>query len=119
MISRSQAVVKLDIDSYNRPHLGAIESKLLRGGYVWTAMDVLRSPSGRGWHVLIEVEPRPRSVMEVVALQAILGSDPWREAMQMVRAKAFPMVPDFMRNAWNVLYQPDPARRRSIRIKRR
>lgn len=114
MLSRSQAILKLDFDTAKEPDLGVLVQRLARAGYIPIDTVLRRSPSGKGWHVLMEVEPRPRTAMEVVALQAVLGSDPWREAMQIARANAFNRCPAFMRDAWNVLYQSD--RRRSRRI---
>jgi hypothetical protein len=116
MLSRKQALVKLDWDHRRKPDLGVISAKLERAGYVWTDVTVRRSPSGKGWHVILDVEPRPRSPVEVVALQAILGGDPWREAMQMNRARAFAKVPRWMRDAWNVLYQSDSRRARRLKL---
>jgi hypothetical protein len=49
-------------------------------------------------------------------LQAILGGDVNREAMQMHRAKKFAGAPKFMRDAWNVLYAPHPKRQRRLSL---
>ena len=92
MLSKKQSVVKLDFDVAKEPDMEPIWQLLRRAGY--TAVDVLvkRSPSKRGWHMLLVLDPRPRTAMEVVAIQAVLGSDPQREAMQLARARAFPNV---------------------------
>lgn len=118
MISRKQAIVKLDFDQRAEPDLSVICSKASRAGYSPVDVILRRSPSGNGWHVLLELDPRPRTAMEVVALQAVLGSDPWREAMQIARARAFHKCPAFMRDAWNVLYQPDKRRSRRINVRK-
>lgn len=118
MLSKKQAVVKLDIDDKEHPDVDAIDKMLRRAGYERRYTVVRRSPGGKGWHVLLDVEPRPRTAMEVVALQAMLGSDPWREAMQIARARALPKCPGFMRDAWNVLYESDPRRSRRINVRK-
>jgi hypothetical protein len=64
-----------------------------------------RSPSGSGWHLVLTVVPEPQSPVEVVALQAILGSDPLREACNLHRANMFPTVSPFWQDRWNVLYK--------------
>lgn len=115
MLSREQSQLKLDFDRHE-PSLSRLAQLLARAGYVWTDLKLLRSPSGKGWHVIADLEPRPTTPMEVVALQAICGSDPWREAMQMYRARAFRKCPKWMRDAWNVLYQPDSRRSRRLKL---
>lgn len=59
---------------------------LSQSGLNVTARDVRRSPSG-GVHVRIEVEESLTDI-EVVAMQAILGSDSTREALNFERARA-------------------------------
>lgn len=113
-LTKRQAEIKLDID-------GELDTQevfrlLRRGGYRATAMGIRRSPGGSGWHVNVHVIPTPRHPMEVVALQAILGGDRNREAMQLHRARCFYDVPMWMRNIWNVLYLPDPRRNRHVKI---
>lgn len=46
-----------------------------------------RSGSGKGWHVYVLIDPPCRNPMELVALQAILGSDCYREACNAMRAR--------------------------------
>ena len=116
-LTMEQAAIKLDIDG-PAPSVNELVRLLIRAGYKPFAMWYGRSPSGKGWHVVIHVRPRPTSPHEVVALQAILGGDPNREAMQMERAKAFPSVPMFMRDAWNVLYAPHHHRMRHLHLRR-
>ena len=43
------------------------------------------SPSGRGWHVYIRIPAwlRPQTIAQRIAMQAILGSDPKREALSL------------------------------------
>jgi hypothetical protein len=118
MLSERQAVLKLDYDAPRKPPRKSMMQKLGRAGYSVEWCEARRSPSGKGWHVLIAVSPRPRTAMEVVALQAMLGSDPWREAMQIARARAFPKCPRFMRDAWNVLYRSDKRRARRLNVRK-
>lgn len=49
----------------------------------WTNYRRTRS----GWHVIIKLR-RPLHILETVALQAILGSDYKREALNLLRARA-------------------------------
>lgn len=118
MLSKKQAMLKLDYDEPRKPPRKSMIEKLGRAGYSVESCEARRSPSGKGWHVVIAVSPRPRTAMEVVALQAVLGSDPWREAMQIARARAFPKCPPFMRDAWNVLYRADKRRARRINLRK-
>ncbi len=117
MLARRDATVKVDWDDSKEPDLGVMCAKLSRAGYAAVDVTLRPSPGGHGWHVLIDVEPAPTSPMEVVALQAILGSDPWREAMQVNRARAYAHVPSWMRRVWNVLYKSDSRRDRNLKLK--
>lgn len=58
----------------------------------------------RGYHVVILVARRV-SAHRVVAIQAILGSDPQREAFNLVRASGLHKIPPDQRGWWNVLYK--------------
>ena len=111
MLSFLDARLRLDIDAgVKRPSLAVICGRCRRAGYAVTAVSERRSPGGKGWHLTVDLEPRPRTMVEVVALQAILGSDPWREAVTLYRC----------RQAWdadsremaNVLYSQKIARGR-------
>lgn len=115
-MTREQAAVKIDFDNMPSEYVPLVNIHRLlgRAGYVIKEQDVSRSPSGNGWHVVLHISPRPKCPYEVVALQAILGGDVNREAMQMHRARTFTRVPKFMRDAWNVLYAPHPKRTRRL-----
>ena len=116
-LTREQAVVKLDIDAdIQSPSVRDMTRLLRRAGYRPVAMGTAISPSGTGQHILIHVMPRPRCPFEVVALEALLGGDRNRCAMQLHRARAFPDVPRMMRDAWNVLYAPHPHRQRHLTL---
>lgn len=62
-----------------------------------------RSKRG-GWHVIVRVQNRIVPT-RVIAMQACLGSDPVREAINLVRVGALPVVSSFWRSRWNVLYE--------------
>lgn len=70
------------------------------------ALGEQRSPSGRGWHQWVVLDPLPRSAMEVAALQLLFGSDPYREAYIIQRARVVDSgtASPFFRARWNVLY---------------
>jgi hypothetical protein len=65
-----------------------------------------RSPGGKGWHIEVQLTPNPRTAMEVTALQAVLGSDSYREACNINRARMVDgkRVPPWWRKRFNVLY---------------
>lgn len=115
-LTRDQAAVKVDVDG-NRPlTVRDVTRRVRRAGYKPVALFIGRSPSGKGWHMILHVSPRPVSPFEVIALALLLGSDVNREAMQLFRAKGFQYVPRFMRDAWNVLYEPHPQRVRHLTL---
>lgn len=113
-MTRDQAAVKVDFDNAKSAPMANVYRLLARAGYKVKDGEALRSPSGKGWHVILHLSPRPRCPYEVIALQAILGGDANREAMQMHRARNFAKSPRFMRDAWNVLYAPHPKRQRRL-----
>lgn len=115
-LTYKQALLKLDFDK-EYPNVERIRMLLQRAGYQPQTASIGPSPGGSGWHVVIDVKPRPTHPMEVVALQAILGSDPYREAMQMHRARAFPFAVTWMRDIWNVLYLPHRCRQRHVQLR--
>lgn len=67
-----------------------------------------RSGSGKGWHLTLAVSPPCRDLMEVVALQAVLGSDRYREANNVCRVRALDRMDADARAYWsrrlNVFY---------------
>lgn len=115
-LTRDQAEIKVDWDNPIEPDLSEMHRLLARAGYAIHDTALRRSPSGTGWHVVFEVEPRPTSPYEVIALQLLLGGDKNREAMQMHRARAFSFVPRWMRDKWNVLYVAHPHRQRHVKL---
>lgn len=107
VLSALSGLIKLDIDRGRRmPSDRKIDRRLARAGYQRVWITRKRSPSGKGWHVVLAVSPQPTDPREVVALQAVLGSDPAREACNLFRAKQILANPDpVLVDAWNVLYQ--------------
>lgn len=104
-LTRAEAVVRCDYDADTPiPPAATRRARLRRAGFRIVQSRRVRSPSGRGWHLFVDVTPRPRTPETVVALQAILGSDPWREACNLARARVLHRVPRAMRRHWNVLY---------------
>lgn len=112
LLDREGGVLKLDIDRKRPPSIRQMEHRLNRAGYELLAVARRHSPGGKGWHVWVEVSPSPTHPLEVVALQAILGSDPLREAVTLARALVLGRTPPYAREWWNVLYAPDKARSR-------
>jgi hypothetical protein len=99
-------VIRLDLDGWNGLSLTRVTVLLRRMGYRPCWFSQTRSPNGKGWHCEIQVEPEPRTAMELVAIQAILGSDRGREAYNLERARLVDArkVSPFWRERWNVLY---------------
>lgn len=59
----------------------------------------------RGWHVVVTLAQR-MAPAQIVACQAILGSDPMRELFNLARVRRMRQFLPVMRNpeVWNVLY---------------
>lgn len=104
-LSSELAVVKLDIDRKRFPSMRRIIRLLDRAGYTLLDVQSRQSQSG-GWHLWLTLDPRPRTPFEVIALQSILGSDPLRESVNLLRARRLWRTPGFARSWWNVLYRP-------------
>lgn len=101
-------VLKLDIDEeLELPSVAQLCALLRRSGHRPHWLQYARSGSGHGWHLRLAVTPRC-TITETIALQAILGSDRYREANNLMRARQLPKVPGFWRRAGcvNVLYDP-------------
>jgi hypothetical protein len=101
-------VLKLDVDPgepiYGIEHMRRL---LARAGYSIFKRWKRRSGSKKGWHVYVMVD-RPVPAMEMVALQAALGSDRYREACNVQRVRTIEvMSPDlraYWEPRWNVFY---------------
>jgi hypothetical protein len=61
------------------------------------------SKSKRGWHVAVLLREKI-SPMVRVAMEAILGDDPMRAAMNFARARNEKLMPKFWKQRWNILY---------------
>jgi len=86
----------------------------------WRPEAVRCDRTARGFHVVVTaIAPERTTDLHVVAAQAILGSDPRREAFNLARVHhiALGNVPPFWRARWNVLYarHSRPKRRGSVR----
>ena len=92
--------IKLDYDVPEAPPIGWWMFRALN----LTVQLARWDRTANGWHVLIwvkeELEPT-----EIVALQAILGSDPRREAFNLMRVRSLEDVPEWWRGKWNVLFE--------------
>lgn len=101
-------VLLLDVDALDKlVGVKAITNRLERAGYTIRDWKEKPSPSGRGIHVRILTHEEMRSPLEVVALQAICGSDPVREAFNVRRVRSLTRVPRWWSERWNVLYQEE------------
>jgi hypothetical protein len=60
--------------------------------------------TARGWHLKVRLTRRV-SPLVVVALQAILGSDPRRETFNLIRARALRRAPRQYRSRYSVLFR--------------
>lgn len=100
-------ILRLDIDAgQRRPSVQRVTTLLRRAGFRLVWWSEQRSPSRTGWHIEMAVTPAPRSAVLVTALQAILGSDPFRESCNCQRARLVDAkrVAPYWRDRWNVLY---------------
>lgn len=99
-------VVMLDFDEFVRDPVDDESIALvlnMLGLKLVSKITQKESDSGRGQHVYFQIKPAiPASAM--VAVQAILGSDPKRETFNLMRALCLDGAPDFWRERWNVLY---------------
>ncbi len=104
LIRGNRNLIKIDIDSKRCPRLPGLLAKLKRAGYMPRWYSQCKSPSGNGWHLTFKLAPVPQRAEEVVAIQVMLGSDPFREACNLYRARMLPHVSSYWRDRWNVLY---------------
>lgn len=69
----------------------------------WTVEGMRIDRTRRGWHVVVALRERVAPAL-VVAAQAILGSDPNREAFNLMRVRRLRTQAAFWRERFNVLY---------------
>lgn len=70
----------------------------------WPIEAIRYDKTRRGWHVVVGVR-RTIDPARIVAAQAILGSDPNREAFNLMRVGQLKSQPKFWRERFNVLYE--------------
>jgi hypothetical protein len=105
-----RCIARLDYDSRDELEEGVRRMRFLRSLPCIDAerFNMSRYRTRRGWHVEIysNMELAPA---EIVALQAILGSDFRRESFNLYRAHKLPLTPLFWRrlSRWNVLHKPE------------
>ena len=93
----------LDFDGTNSaPQCKHIDAILRAAGMRILQVKRKNSPGGNGRHVHVTISPKLQPC-EIVALQAILGSDPFREAHNLKRVREGWPQSDWGKN-WNVLY---------------
>lgn len=97
---RGQTLILLDLDDCKRANWREIFARCSRCGLPIVRVESRVSPSGKGLHIAIHVRGS-LSRFERIALQAILESDPIREANNFRRAKIAHRKWD---ENWNVLY---------------
>jgi hypothetical protein len=111
-VPRSAVLVDLDDGKLLRPSSAikwfrrtaeTIKARLKAAGYQVKSYRAMRSR--RHAHVVVVVEPRPRSLIERIALQLLCGSDPDREANNLRRARTLKRMPGWARKTANVLYE--------------
>lgn len=77
--------------------------RLRAAGYQVKSM--IAKPSRKHVHLIIRVDPKPRTLIERIALQLLCGSDVDREANNLRRAKTLRRMPAWARRTANVLYE--------------
>lgn len=100
-----ERIARLDIDSQELPpelyqHIAWVLFQLDNAA---TLLELRKTV--RGWHVIVTLA-RPIEPLVLVALQAILGSDPRRETFNLVRAQNLALAPECFASGsgWNTLY---------------
>lgn len=69
----------------------------------WPIIAVRFDKTRHGWHVIIGVRKKLAPPL-IVAAQAVLGSDPKREAFNIMRVQNLDALSPYWRERWNVLY---------------
>lgn len=85
----SPSIIMLDIDGNAAALPTVIKLRELLGLMNLTARSVRYDRTEHGYHVVIHLRQRLR-LAEAIAVQAILGSDPRREAFNLARARTNP-----------------------------
>lgn len=98
---RGSTVLELDLDNTQGISRSAIRRRLSKAGMSVLRIRTKRSPSGRGYHVLVYVRGTFTPLARI-ALQAILESDPDREAQNFRRAM---LADPKWQGKWQALYE--------------
>jgi len=95
----------IDTDSINSERLTILRiNSIFRALGMSQGYTAIRfNRSRRGWHTVILLK-KSLSCIERVALEAILGDDPMRAAMNFARAKNAHRMPRFWKQRWNIFY---------------
>ena len=93
----------IDFDRHNdrRISIPKINATLRAAGIQYRAIRFSRSR--RGWHIAIVLR-RMVTAYERIALEAMLGDDPMRVAMNYARAKNFRSAPEYWRQRSDIFY---------------
>lgn len=96
-------VALMDYDSGSCPRIMQLNSICRILGIEYSSLMLHRTR--RGWHLAIAISGRFKRV-ELIALQAILGSDPMREAMNLARVRQIEAfgAPKYWLQRHNILY---------------
>jgi len=95
--------LKVDVDNRRPLPMKELIARFARANVRILWLSQTRSPSGRGWHIRMQLARRPGNA-ETVALQLLAGSDPRRESYNINRVRTLRYVSPFWRTRWNVLY---------------
>ena len=97
-----RAVLRVDYDG----RIPAVSYRQLIAALRWLRLRplaVVYRRTVRGYHMKVALTRRCQPLV-VVALQAILGSDPKREVFNLLRARALPRCPVEWRNRYSILF---------------
>lgn len=94
----------IDYDGERLPRcaqINKINSAFRAAGLSYMALRITKT--ARGWHYAF-ITKSPLVAMARVAMEAILGDDPMRAAMNFARARNADRMPPYWRQRWNILY---------------
>jgi len=106
----SEFTLKIDVDGGRRVPRWKLERLAAIVHLAIIGIEDERSPGGHGWHRTIAVRPLdPRArwrAADRVAVQCLFGSDVWREAYTLHRARLVDarQVAPYWRDKWCVFY---------------
>lgn len=97
----------MDIDSYKIPERNTIPNVYAILRIVGSYPEALcYKRTARGWHLIIVFPRQCMEMAELVTLQAVLGSDPMREALNLMRTIQMRKykLPAYWQSRSNILY---------------